>query len=145
MPVTYMDPMAYIRYTCLNHVMLHGEWPTLRFVAEDGQSHWSGDSTSLCRGVEMVELEPGVITTFKDPKLSPSYYPIGSMGLVYLPTLSIKNQPKVGVYAIHGSCGYEKWTVFSPEHIVKWACTPPKTNGWNPNMCFVETHFQVPY
>ena len=33
-------------------------------------------------------------------------YPIGSMGLEYLPTFTIKNQPNVGKYTIHGAYGY---------------------------------------
>ena len=31
----------------------------------------------------------------------------GSMGLVYLPTFTITNQPNVGIYTIHGSYGYD--------------------------------------
>ena len=34
--------------------------------------------------------------------------PIGSMGLVYLPTFTIKKQPNVGKYTIHGSYGSEQ-------------------------------------
>ena len=36
---------------------------------------------------------------------SPTAIPIGSMGLVYLPTFTIKNQPNVGTYTIYGSFG----------------------------------------
>ena len=40
-------------------------------------------------------------------------YPIGSMGLVYLPTFTIKNQPNVGKYAIHGAYGSYGYVIFS--------------------------------
>ena len=33
------------------------------------------------------------------------YLPIGSMALVYLPSFTIKDQPNVGKYTIHGSYG----------------------------------------
>ena len=37
-------------------------------------------------------------------------YPIGSMGLLYLPTFSYTNQLNVGKYTIHGSCAYNIYT-----------------------------------
>ena len=43
--------------------------------------------------------------------------PIGSMGLVYLPTFTIKNQLNVGKYTIHGSYGV-RLPPFSPIVII---------------------------
>ena len=39
-------------------------------------------------------------------KLRGDPYRIGSMGLAYLSTCTIENQPNVGKYTIHGSYGY---------------------------------------
>ena len=42
---------------------------------------------------------------YGNPKKHENACPIGSMGLVYLPTFNHKNQLNVGKYAIHGSSG----------------------------------------
>ena len=46
-----------------------------------------------------------------------SLFPIGSMGLVYLPTFTIKNQPNVGKYSIHGSYGFGSSTQKSRKNL----------------------------
>ena len=49
------------------------------------------------------------------------FHPIGSMGLVYFHTFTIKNQPNVGKYTIHGSY----WHVNLPGAVTVETIHPP--------------------